>query len=235
MTYPTYRDQSKVTAHYKDARRPGHYGIDIAPKVPGTKLPLFAVDDGVVSHVNIGGWRAGKNVAITLDGDNSIWWYGHMSRIDVKVGDRVQNGEHATQLGLMGNTGFAFGVHTCLKRFANGILDNHTNPWGYIKSLLDPRRRKAAGQAQPAPAPAPAPSINRALRVGARVRLSTPWVRFKYPNLTTYMNPNTLRAGDYRVVDVRNGNAMLESTIPGYVAQGWVDGSALVKRGGIIG
>ncbi len=80
----------------------GHNGIDmVAPH--GT--PIFSVDEGEVVDVKDSSTGYGKHVRIFCK-ENDIyaeWTYGHLSRIDVVVGQEVKAGE---QIGLMGNTGF---------------------------------------------------------------------------------------------------------------------------------
>lgn len=80
----------------------GHNGIDmVAPW--GT--PILSVDDGEVVEVKESPQGYGKHVRI-LCKENDIyaeWTYGHLSRIDVTLGQVVKAGE---QIGLMGNTGF---------------------------------------------------------------------------------------------------------------------------------
>jgi len=74
-----------------------HNGVDcVAPW--GT--PILAVEAGEVALVKENSGY-GKYIKI-LSGDNE-WTYGHLSRIDVKNGQMIEEGE---QIGLMGNTGF---------------------------------------------------------------------------------------------------------------------------------
>ena len=92
----------------------GHDGYDwLMPE--GT--PLLAVADGVVSVA--GSFPVGPNcpikdagqalrVTIQHTGTEFQSMYTHMSRIDVKQGDRVRAGE---QIGLSGNTGCSFSPH----------------------------------------------------------------------------------------------------------------------------
>jgi hypothetical protein len=82
-----------------------HSGIDLAmPK--GTELRSIA--EGIVERiVDYGSKNLGKGVIIkTEDGARHI--YGHMSDINVKVGERISVGE---SIGLSGNTGHSTGPH----------------------------------------------------------------------------------------------------------------------------
>jgi len=89
----------------------GHNGIDIvAPH--GT--PMYAVESGTIHRVRYATdpktERGGHAVAIITDGrDCRDWVYAHCSKIHVKVGDRVEEGDHIAD---MGNTGFVVSSST---------------------------------------------------------------------------------------------------------------------------
>lgn len=98
------------------SRRP-HQGWDFEAK-NGT--PCFAIADGEIAVVrDIGAY--GKQIILRFefdhdaDGDRDTLYamYAHMSRIDVRQGQRVKRGEH---IGLSGSTGNAAGM---------GPLDQH--------------------------------------------------------------------------------------------------------------
>lgn len=78
-----------------------HTGIDIlSPK--GT--PIYAVLDGVVEARSNGGkgFRGYGNVVV-INHDNKLWsLYSHCSTIDVKVGDRVKQGDVIATVGCTG-------------------------------------------------------------------------------------------------------------------------------------
>lgn len=80
-----------------------HSGVDLQARMGA---PLHAVGRGVVEKVGRGG-RGGLRVVVTLD-DGWRAGYAHLSRIDVKRGQRVEPG---TRIGLAGDTGHAFGPH----------------------------------------------------------------------------------------------------------------------------
>lgn len=143
MAYPVQRRLTRVSGLF-GPRKPialgggrfspaFHGGVDFTPLVSGTKLPAYAVGRGVVTGVNLGSGAAGLNVMIRLDGDGSYWWYGHLSRVDVKKGQRLVDGQ---QLGLIGATGNTTGVHLHLERHWPRI-DQETDPWPYIKDERD--------------------------------------------------------------------------------------------------
>lgn len=76
----------------------GHNGIDI---VAPWGTPILSVEDGEVVQVFAEKNGYGNHIRILSNGNE--WVYGHLSRMDVKVGQLVKAGQ---QIGLMGNTGF---------------------------------------------------------------------------------------------------------------------------------
>ena len=80
-----------------------HKGVDYGAP---TGTPVRSVADGVVDFA---GWQNGYGnvVSIKHSGDKSTL-YAHLSRIDVKVGQKVNQGEH---VGAVGATGWATGPH----------------------------------------------------------------------------------------------------------------------------
>lgn len=48
------------------------------------------------------------NGVILRDGANNLWWYAHMSRVDVQVGQRVARGQ---TIGAVGSSGNSTGPH----------------------------------------------------------------------------------------------------------------------------
>ena len=83
-----------------------HAGIDIAPL---RSLRLRAVDGGVVRETGYatGFSGYGKVVLLDLAGPYSAL-YAHLSDVQVRVGERVSQGE---LLGLAGSTGSSTGLH----------------------------------------------------------------------------------------------------------------------------
>lgn len=94
-----------------------HTGIDITAK-RGT--PVIAAAPGTVIWAGYGLYTGSYNeedpygLAVTIEHDfgykdkNLLTVYGHLDRIDVEKGQRVETG---TQLGIVGNTGFTTGPH----------------------------------------------------------------------------------------------------------------------------
>lgn len=75
-----------------------HSGWDIV-RAYGT--PIFCVEKGKVVDVKEDVSGNGKHIRVLCE--TNEWMYGHMSRIDVKLGQQLEAGD---QIGLMGNSGF---------------------------------------------------------------------------------------------------------------------------------
>jgi murein DD-endopeptidase MepM/ murein hydrolase activator NlpD len=101
-----------------------HNGVDIANKV-GT--PLYAADSGTV-EIAATGWNGGYGNTIVINhGGGKKTRYGHLSKLYVKVGDKVDEGEN---IGSMGSTGNSTGSHLHFEVIINGT---RYNPLNYIK------------------------------------------------------------------------------------------------------
>jgi Peptidase family M23 len=97
-----------ITSRYGEVDKlhpTGHTGIDFSLQEGTTLKSIF---DGVVEKVvDYGADNIGKGVLVKFsDGTTGI--YGHMSRIMVREGDRIVEGQ---TLGLSGNTGYSTGPH----------------------------------------------------------------------------------------------------------------------------
>jgi murein DD-endopeptidase MepM/ murein hydrolase activator NlpD len=84
--------------------RQHHNGIDFRASA-GT--PVYAVADGVVLNARNEEKGYGLVVRIKHD-DDHVSLYAHLSRIDVKNGQRVKQGD---VIGLVGSTGGSTGPH----------------------------------------------------------------------------------------------------------------------------
>ncbi|MFK7762774.1 MAG: DUF5930 domain-containing protein [Roseobacter sp.] len=110
----------------KTGGRRMHKGVDFAGPL-GTDL--FATADGVVKKA---GWQSGYGRIVTIQHDFGIETrYAHLSKIRVKVGQRVSRGEH---IGDMGASGRATGVHLHYEVRVGGEA---VNPMTYIKAAQD--------------------------------------------------------------------------------------------------
>ena len=98
-----------------------HQGVDIAA---GPGQPVHASADGIVLRA---GEVTGLGRAVYLaHGFGLSTRYGHMSRVDVRPGQRVKRGD---VLGLVGNTGRSTGYHLHYEVRLDG---DPVNPLGYI-------------------------------------------------------------------------------------------------------
>jgi murein DD-endopeptidase MepM/ murein hydrolase activator NlpD len=94
-----------------------HLGVDYAAP---TGTPVRTIADGVVSFA---GWQRGYGNVIEIDhsGKKSTL-YAHLSRIDVKEGARVAQGDF---IGAVGSTGMSTGPHLHFEFLDNGV---HQDP-----------------------------------------------------------------------------------------------------------
>ncbi|MDQ2089044.1 M23 family metallopeptidase [Marimonas arenosa] len=100
-----------------------HKGVDFAGPV-GT--PLYSTADGVVTHA---GWTSGYGRLVKVQHEFGIETrYAHMSKIRVKVGQRVSRGE---RIGDMGASGRVTGPHLHYEVRVGGKA---VNPMTYIKA-----------------------------------------------------------------------------------------------------
>ncbi|MFT4598641.1 MAG: murein DD-endopeptidase MepM/ murein hydrolase activator NlpD [Bacteroidia bacterium] len=103
-----------------------HKGMDFtAPK--GTKI--YATGDGVIKKVQHSRWGYGTHVVIS-HGYGYATLYGHMSRANVKSGQKVTRGQ---LIGLVGSTGKSTGPHLHYEVHKNGTA---VNPVGYFYNDL---------------------------------------------------------------------------------------------------
>ena len=100
-----------------------HQGIDMAGPV-GT--PIFATGDGVVTYA---GWQRGYGNLIKIQHAlGTETRYGHLSKIRVKVGQKVSRN---SLIGDMGNTGRSTGPHLHYEVHVDGKA---VNPMSFIKA-----------------------------------------------------------------------------------------------------
>lgn len=117
-----------------------HNGIDYAAPI-GT--PVRTVGDGVVEFA---GWQNGYgNTIIVRHSGNRTTLYAHLSRSDVRKGQRVEAGQ---RIGAVGRTGWATGPHL---HFEFRINDRHVDPRQLAKNAETvklPAQAQAAFQAK---------------------------------------------------------------------------------------
>lgn len=87
----------------------GYNGVDLAPFCRCSGDPVFASADGVVVIARTSGYNGGYGLYVAIKHPNGTQTvYGHMSRVNVSVGQRVKQGE---VIGAVGNTGRSTGPH----------------------------------------------------------------------------------------------------------------------------
>lgn len=113
-----FRITSKFGA-LEEVREGPHTGVDIAMPEGTT---LRSIVDGEVIKVFDGKGNIGEGVKV-LGEDHREYIYGHMSDVDVKVGDKVNFGD---VLGESGNTGRSTGEHLHFSVVEDGEFVNPT-------------------------------------------------------------------------------------------------------------
>ncbi len=89
-----------------------HEGVDLGANY-GDEVRAAAA--GTIAGA---GWEGGYGLKIDIDHGNGYHtWYAHLSRIDVRVGQRVYKGE---EIAAVGATGFATGPHLHYQVMLNG-------------------------------------------------------------------------------------------------------------------
>jgi len=116
----------RITSEYGPRRLMGntfHAGIDIAN---ATGTDVWAAFDGTVveTGTNIEPGRSGKGIRIRCD-DGETTYYGHLSAILVRPGQRVQRGQH---IGEMGATGNVTGPHLHFEIWRSASGTTHRDP-----------------------------------------------------------------------------------------------------------
>jgi murein DD-endopeptidase MepM/ murein hydrolase activator NlpD len=100
-----------------------HLGVDYAAP---TGTPVRSVGDGVVEFA---GQQNGYGNVVQIKHDSArATTYAHLSRIDVRRGERVEQGE---RIGAVGATGWATGPHLHFEFRVNGV---HHDPMTIAKS-----------------------------------------------------------------------------------------------------
>lgn len=131
---------SRVTSGFAMRMHPilqrmrAHLGVDYAAP---TGTPVRVVGEGVVDFA---GWQNGYgNVVHVRHGADRVTVYAHLSRIDVRKGQRVDQGQH---IGAVGATGWATGPHLHFEFRVGGV---HQDPLKIAKASesvpLDPAAR----------------------------------------------------------------------------------------------
>ena len=110
---------------YRDFDNSFHKGLDMAAS-EGT--PYYAADSGTVMYAtNDGGWNGGAgNWVVISHGNGIVTKYMHSSATFVSPGEYVERGQN---IGLVGQTGEAYGAHLHFQVEVDGVA---VNPLNYI-------------------------------------------------------------------------------------------------------
>lgn len=111
-------------------RKGKHGGIDLAAP---TGTPVYATQDGTIVSAKYGGWDKsyGRMVAI-YHGHGTYTNHAHLSKIKVKVGQKVKAG---TLIGLCGSSGNSSGPHLHYEIHL-GKKWNRIDPKPYLDDVL---------------------------------------------------------------------------------------------------
>jgi murein DD-endopeptidase MepM/ murein hydrolase activator NlpD len=131
---------SRVTSGFAMRMHPilrrmrAHLGVDYGAP---TGTPVRVVGDGTVDFA---GWQNGYGNVVQVRHDKErTTLYAHLSRVDVRKGQRVEQGQH---IGAVGATGWATGPHLHFEFRIGGI---HQDPLKVAKAAeaipLDPEAR----------------------------------------------------------------------------------------------
>lgn len=119
-------DEARLSRGFSLSGKKAHWGIDLANQ-KGT--PIFSSERGTVIYAGRGFKGYGKLVVIE-HGSEWATLYSHLSKIEVREGDQVEQGE---RIGQMGRTGHATGNHL---HFELRHLRQPVNPLAYLPSAL---------------------------------------------------------------------------------------------------
>lgn len=120
---------TRISQPYKPGK---HKGIDLVNHKTYAKTPIVATADGVVVAASRGAWdKSYGNMVALYHGNGNYTNYAHLSKISVKVGQKVTANQ---QLGLMGTTGNSTGIHLHYE-VHNGKKWNRVDPEPYMDKV----------------------------------------------------------------------------------------------------
>ena len=144
---------SRITSGFKMRFHPilqiwrAHLGVDYAAP---TGTPVRSVGDGVVEFAGVQG---GFGNVVKIKHQNQISTvYAHLSRINVRMGQPVDQGQN---IGLVGSTGWSTGPHLHFEYRVNGVYQDpetvaQRNTTAPVTAAMKPLFDKAATQARTA-------------------------------------------------------------------------------------
>ena len=130
-----------------------HKGIDLGGK-RGT--PIYAIEDGVIDRTKL---QSNGSLQIVMRGSSGAkFYYGHMDKVLIKGGQRVDAGD---VIGLMGDTGSPGSVHLHFEYWRSGGESDAVDPAELIANVCkigkDGKSQKPDPDPKPASEPAPRP------------------------------------------------------------------------------
>ena len=106
-----------------------HYGVDFFMNV-GT--PVRAISDGKIVEAGWTNYGGGNEIGLVENDGVHRQWYMHLSKFNVKVGDRVKAGQI---IGWSGSTGYSTAPHLHFQRMTNSFSNNTAqDPMPFLKS-----------------------------------------------------------------------------------------------------
>ncbi|WP_410512899.1 M23 family metallopeptidase [Paenibacillus sp. BR2-3] len=112
---------ASITSSFGERWGRAHKGLDL---VSGNRT-IMAADAGTITFAGV---QSGYGNVIIVDHRNGYeTYYGHLSKISVSLGQRVEQG---AKIGVMGNTGRSTGTHLHFEIRKNGSA---ANPMKYLK------------------------------------------------------------------------------------------------------
>jgi murein DD-endopeptidase MepM/ murein hydrolase activator NlpD len=129
------------TQGYRPARNKNHYGVDFGWNASkgGPHHPILATADSVVVDCGVSSYDGAKYVVTRTDklikGKYVYCLFWHLHRIDVEKNQFVTMGD---QLGIMGNTGTASGVHLHFETWVTPLSYTDWNLSDKKKYVVDP-------------------------------------------------------------------------------------------------
>lgn len=126
--YPLPKNVGRVSSTFGTRVMAGrvehHQGLDLAAP---TGTPIYATGSGVVTKA---GWGNGYGQYVEINhGNGYLTRYGHASRVNVQVGDRIEAGDHIANVGC---TGRCTGPHLHYEVVKDG---ERRNPASYLALL----------------------------------------------------------------------------------------------------
>lgn len=237
LTFPVLRRTNFMypDAMFRTPQRPTHGGVDFTPLIVGQSVPIYAVEDGTIlisDRTNNKGDTSGLDIMLLGRYTGIRWWYGHLSRVDVSVGQTVSRGKIIGMTGTTGSTATgkpsSTGVHLHLEAHYPRI-NVEIDPWTWLwdapdaegsKMPLSPTREAAKSQYDDYKSGS-GDTAKASLELGATLRLSG-WRGFENEGLTD--RQSVLLSGDYKVVEVAGNGSIKVSGLDGRTS--WLHPSA---------